>query len=360
MDITEIWVNRDNYRETKIVTQPVSPLLDGEILVAIDKYALTANNGTYAVSGDMIGYWKYFPTGEEAWGKVPVWGLADVVESNCDEVKVGQRIYGFFPMASHLKMTPGKIRPGNFTDTTDHRSPLPPLYNQYMRTDSEPPSLREVEDERCIYFPLFVTGYVIVDLLEDHRFHEADQILIGSVSSKTGFGLAHFLKTNEKFTGRIVGLTSAGNKGFVEDLGLCDQVVSYGHEDQVDSGLRTVYVDMSGNGPLRRNLHQRLGDNMVASYLVGATHWEAERTPKDLPGARPVFFFAPGQIAKRDEEWGRGTLLKKAYGACAELAIQLQGRLTIEHVQGAEAGVRLWRDMLDNKVPGSRGMMVSL
>ncbi|PCI33835.1 MAG: hypothetical protein COB54_02220 [Alphaproteobacteria bacterium] len=40
MDITETWVNRGNYRETKIMTQPVSPLSDGEILVAINKYAM--------------------------------------------------------------------------------------------------------------------------------------------------------------------------------------------------------------------------------------------------------------------------------------------------------------------------------
>lgn len=134
MDITEIWVNRHNYRDTKRVRKFLGPLSDGEIVVSIDKYCLMSNPVDYAVSDDRIDYWNYFPTGEEGWGKLTVWGMADVVESQCDDVKVGQRIYGFFPMASHLRMTPGKIKPRNFTDVVDHRSPLPPFYNKYMLT----------------------------------------------------------------------------------------------------------------------------------------------------------------------------------------------------------------------------------
>jgi hypothetical protein len=32
------------------------------VLVAIERYALTANNVSYALSGEQIGYWKFFPT----------------------------------------------------------------------------------------------------------------------------------------------------------------------------------------------------------------------------------------------------------------------------------------------------------
>ena len=72
--------------------QPTPALADGEVLARIDKFALTANNVSYALSGDMIGYWKFFPV-EEPWGIVPVWGFAEVVESRCEAVKVGERFW---------------------------------------------------------------------------------------------------------------------------------------------------------------------------------------------------------------------------------------------------------------------------
>ena len=100
MTATELWVDRTNFRNTRIVEASQPELGEGEIRVAIDKFAITSNNVGYAVSGDMIGYWQYFPTGEEPWGKVTVWGMADVVESNSPDIKVGERLYGFFPMSS--------------------------------------------------------------------------------------------------------------------------------------------------------------------------------------------------------------------------------------------------------------------
>jgi hypothetical protein len=71
--LTELWVDRTDIRTTKIVNSTIADLTDGEVLVTIDKFGLTANNVSYAVSGDFIGYWKYYPA-EDNWGKVPVWG----------------------------------------------------------------------------------------------------------------------------------------------------------------------------------------------------------------------------------------------------------------------------------------------
>ena len=57
--VHEVWVNRKNLRETRLVDREARALEPGEIRVAIDRFGLTANNVSYAVSGDMIGYWKY-------------------------------------------------------------------------------------------------------------------------------------------------------------------------------------------------------------------------------------------------------------------------------------------------------------
>ena len=358
MTLTELWIDRADYRNTRIVEKPAPELGEGEILVAIDKYGLTANNVTYAVSGDMIGYWKFFPAADN-WGKVPVWGMADVTASNCESVEVGERLYGYFPMASHLVMQPGKIRGGSFIDAAEHRQVLPELYNNYSRTDGEPDFLKALENERCLYFPLFVTSFVLSDLLEDNDFYEADQVLIGSVSSKTGFGLAAFLKSVSGFKGKVVGLTSEGNKAFVERLGYCDQIITYGNESELKADQKSVYVDMSGNGALRRTLHEALGENMVRSIGVGATHWEEERGGGKMPGAKPEFFFAPSQIGKRNTEWGPGIIFKKAYGASAQLASEIKDEISVDFLSGPEAARDIWVDMVDNKVPPKRGIMIS-
>ena len=180
---TELWVDRGDFRTTRVVHSEFAELADGEVRVAIDKFGLTANNVSYAVSGDVIGYWGYYPA-EEGWGKVPVWGCANVIESKCPEVPEGDRLWGFFPMASHVILQPGKIREDQFTDMAEHRQALPDLYNSYRRTLAEPEFLREMETERCLLFPLFATSYLLYDYLVDNEFFGAHQVLIGSVSSR--------------------------------------------------------------------------------------------------------------------------------------------------------------------------------
>ena len=99
--LTELWTNRKDFRITQIVNDSLPTAGEGEVLVAIDKFGLTANNVSYAVSGDAIGYWNYYPTPLEAaqdhWGKVPVWACANVIASECDGIAVGERLWGFFP-----------------------------------------------------------------------------------------------------------------------------------------------------------------------------------------------------------------------------------------------------------------------
>ena len=123
---TQFQVDRKDYRNTRIVSAELPAVGEGEVLVAIDRFALTSNNVSYAVSGDMVGYWAYYPA-EGDWGNVPVWGCANVVESACAQVPVGERLWGFFPMASHAVLRPGKVRADQFIDIAEHRRALPAL-----------------------------------------------------------------------------------------------------------------------------------------------------------------------------------------------------------------------------------------
>jgi hypothetical protein len=358
-DSSEIWVERANLRRCKSVTVSLPPAGEGEVLVAIDKFGLTSNNVSYGLSGDMIGYWKYFPAQEE-WGKVPVWGIGEIIESGVPGIEVGERIWGFFPMASHVLLQPGNIRTDQFTDVREHRRELPALYNHYRRTSAEPAFLSEMEDERCLLFPLFATSYVLYDYLKHHDCFGAAQVLIGSASSKTGLGLGWLLHRDPAVKQRVVALTSASNLDFVESLDIADQVLAYGDESQLDAAVPAAWVDMSGDAALTATVHNLFGEQLVESCAVGATHWEAGGAHRDLPGATPTFFFAPAYIGQRDAELGAGVMMTRAMEASAEIARSIASGLTIERIKGADTLLGIWRDMLENRVSPSRGLMVSL
>ena len=252
--LTEMWIDRTDYHRTRIVQGGLPTPGESEILIAIDKFAMTANNVTYAASGDLFGYWQFFPTREDPWGKVTVWGIGEVLASHVEGIAVGERLYGFFPMASHVVMKPGELSERGFTDAMSHRSELPGLYNYYARTHSEPAQLQALEDQRCIFFPLFMTGYVIADLLLDNDWFGVQQVVIGSASSKTGFGTAAFIRA-AGFEGGIVGLTSDQNVAFSEALGCYDRVVSYSEVESV-ANEPSVYIDIAGDVAVRSRLQQ--------------------------------------------------------------------------------------------------------
>ena len=359
--LTELWVDRTNYRRTQVVSGDIPEPGANEILVAIDKFAMTANNVTYAASGDLFGYWQFYPTGEDPWRKVTVWGIGEVIESRVDGIDVGERLYGFFPMSSHVLMTPGDVTDRGFTDVVAHRKALPGLYNQYARTRSEPAALQALEDQRCIFFPLFMTGYVIADLLLDNHWYGVKQVVIGSASSKTGFSTAAFARA-AGFDGAIVGLTGEQNVPFTKALDCYDSVVPYSDLEALDRAP-AAYIDIAGDVGVRSRLHRHLNEAAVRTLLVGATHWDQFAKSVDggpLPGSEPEVFFAPAQIEKRDAEWGRGVMMGKAYAASIELVTQLAPTLLMESHSGAEACDAIWQSLLRNQISGQRGVMVSL
>ena len=101
-------------------------------------------------------------------------------------------------------------------------------------------------------------------------------------------------------------------------------------------------------------------DNMLQSIQVGATHWEAVSGSRDLPGAKPQFFFAPSQVAKRDKDWGPGVFFQKAYSYGAQLASDMKSDITVEHVVGGEGVQAIWLALLDNQLAPNRGVMATV
>ena len=88
MTTTEFQVLKTDLHQTRFTQTTPAPLRSGETRLTIGRFALTANNITYAAFGDAMRYWQFYPTPDDAWGCIPVWGFADVMESACDSVAI--------------------------------------------------------------------------------------------------------------------------------------------------------------------------------------------------------------------------------------------------------------------------------
>ena len=99
-------------------------------------FALTANNVTYGAFGEAMHYWDFFPTGDAETGCIPVWGFATVRESLVDGVDVGERFYGYWPMADEVILAAGARRRARASSTVRRiDAELPDVYNRYLRCE---------------------------------------------------------------------------------------------------------------------------------------------------------------------------------------------------------------------------------
>ena len=93
----------------------------GEAVIAVERFALTANNITYALLGDSTNYWDFFPA-DGKWGRIPVWGFGRVVSPGASALAADETLFGYLPMSTHLLMAPGKIGPLGLYDLVEHRA----------------------------------------------------------------------------------------------------------------------------------------------------------------------------------------------------------------------------------------------
>ena len=359
-DVVDFVVRRDDLRNVAFIERPAPgerDLAPDQVLLAVDRFALTANNVTYAVFGEAMAYWSFFPAAE-GFGRVPVWGFADVVRSAHRDLPVGERVYGYLPMSTHLVVQAERVTDRAFIDATAHRQELPPLYNQYTRVANDPHYRKDREAEQMLFLPLFMTAFMLDDFLADNEHFGARAVVIASASSKTAIGLAFLLARNSSCD--LIGLTSDANVAFVKGLGCYDRVLPYNGIETLSAGIPAAFVDMSGNGHVIGALHRHFQDNLRYSCVVGATHWERRGGGEELPGPQPTLFFAPTQIEKRAKQWGpRG--LEERFAAAWGPFVESAGRwLSVTESRGRDAVRRVYLDMVDGRTRPDHGHILSL
>ena len=349
-------VDQGDITRTKVDSVDSPALADGQARVALRRFALTANNVTYAAAGHVIGYWKFFPSGVDGQGLVPVWGFGEVVESRSEALGAGERVYGFFPLADELVMVPKAVGAAVIEDAAPHRADLPPVYNRYVRCAA---GTAHDESLQALLQPLLATSYLLCDWLQDNEFFDAEQVIVGSASSKTGLGLCKFLAEISPRPVRIVGLTSQGNAAFVKGLGACDSVLTYDRIEDLDT-VPSVYVDMAGNADVKARLHAHLDRHLRHSSAVGTSHWDRFQPRQELAGPRPQFFFAPAQIEKRRADWGPGVIERRIGAAWKRIAGEAGEWLDLRTHTGIAAAAGVYDDLAQGRAAPRDGHVIEL
>jgi Protein of unknown function (DUF2855) len=360
--MAEFQVQRNGFAQHRLVDTAPPALADGEALLKIDRFAFTANNITYAALGDKMAYWQFFPAaGEDAatWGLIPVWGFADVVASKAEGVPVGDRLFGYFPPASHLKMSPVRVSATRLFDGAAHRTQLPAGYNSYSRVLAEAGYNRQWDDARALLSPLHLTSFCLWDMLQAKQWFGAKQVVILSASSKTSMGLAGALQADTTAP-PVIGLTSDRNLAYVRQHGLYTQALSYDELTQVDATVPTVVVDMSGSSELQGRLHNHLGDNMQRCINVGLTHWGETKPHPGVNTARSELFFAPGHIQQRMKDWGPEGFSAKSSAFLKDAAVKSRALLQFTHLSGLTGLAAVYDDVREGRASPDQGLIVKM
>lgn len=354
-------INRSDLTETEIVPLTLNDPAPGKAILKIDGFSLTANNITYAVAPDAVGYWNFFPVEKDGWGQVPVWGFADVVASAHPDLAEGTRLYGYFPMATHLEIEPGKVTPYSVLDGAEHRQPMAMIYNQYTITDTDPGYAADKEGLISLFRPLFTTSFLLDDFHRRNEAFGASRVILSSASSKTAIGLAAIMHANRIPGVEIMGLTSPGNLEFTKSLGIYDTVLTY---DQVESIERTptAFVDMAGDAELLIRIHGHFDDQLMNSCRVGLTHWQTTANFIDglKGGPKPAFFFAPTYAQERIAEWGREGLVQRMGAAWGAVIGGAEAWVQITNGTGPEAVQTKFLDLLHNRIDPKEGHILTM
>ncbi len=358
--IPTLVVNRQSLQEAQVELVQPQPLKQGEIRVRVERYALTANNVTYAAFGDAMNYWGFFPTGSALTGIIPVWGFGAVIQSLHPGVAVGERLYGYWPMASEVNLVPVKLTERGFMDGADHRSALHPVYNQYNRVNVDPFYQPDTEDLQALLRPLFTTAFLIDDFFADQQFFGASVLFLSSASSKTAYATAFHLKEHTGI--QVVGVTSTGNRKFCESLGCYQKVISYDELALFEADSACAFIDFAGNAEFRRQIHSRF-TGLRYSCSIGGTHVEQLGSGKDLPGPKPILFFAPAQIKKRYADWGANEFGERLLQAWETFLAHVQQSnpplLLVKIADSSSELVQIYQQVLAGKVAPDQGVILA-
>lgn len=336
-----------------------------QILVKLDNFTISANNITYALTGDTLGYWSFFPTPENpGWGRVPIWGFADVVRSSVPGVEAGTRIHGVFPISTYsiLDVTLIESTPPALYEISPVRSKSPVLYKRYRIVPAETKDTTQELLEVTLLVNFYSAFLMSETSLAEEKI-DGKTVVILSASSKTGSSTASILKKRNPST-RIIGVSSTTeNKDFAAATGFYDDVYTYSTPalSETLSSLpnNIVLVDLAGKGQFLTDLKKTLGSKLERIVLVGNTDWKAGSwPPPGLENSEP--FMAPDALMELVGAWGEGVFGQKFVEVFTKYLTGGFKGFSISQVRGHDALLAEFQKLLKGGYDPSTGLSLKL
>ncbi|WP_317931002.1 DUF2855 family protein [Halioxenophilus sp. WMMB6] len=352
--------NQQDVRRLAVVNEsiPVADQLDkGSMLVRIERFGFSCNNLSSALAPGLNCSWPQLFVGRDGRRCLPVWGYAEVVESNRDGLAPGMGFYGCFPMSRFLMIDTRQSANGRFSFGFDQALP---------NNGASLPTFTAVEsfadiDMQILLRPLLSAAYLILQELIESQFWQAGQIIITSASSKTAMGLSYFLQEYFHRIGMessplVVGLTAARHQAFVSQNGHFDQVFSYEQFRQMEPA-ESVLVDFSGNHQVQSMIHYYLKQRLIYAYNLGSCHWDQQApTRAERPEAESFSAVEFYRQHSANQDHLNHQFQESWKSACEAFGHWLQPRL----VEGVEEVRWVYEQMLAGKATPEVGYLCQL
>ena len=144
-------LRKDDFSQQTLCTVPASAPLDelppSSVRIRTTIIALTVNNLSYAIGGDMLHWWDTYPVPQslpapyndhDRYGIVGAWGYATILESSIASLVPGTLLRGYLPVSTLptvLQLAPAEAK-GHWIEDSPHRKKLFPLYQRYVVADT--------------------------------------------------------------------------------------------------------------------------------------------------------------------------------------------------------------------------------
>ncbi|QJY48148.1 DUF2855 family protein [Pseudonocardia broussonetiae] len=333
----------DPLHAVRVVDDVVEPPGPGEVLLAVERFGLSANNLTYALLGDALGHWAPFPASSPDWGRVPAWGHAVVVDGDPGLAAPGSRWSGYLPMAGHFSVR-AERHDHRLRAVAPERAGLLPLYR-----DLSPLPARGGESREDVAVAVLTTSAAA--LLDDAVAELGPaRVVLSSATSRTALTVALLLRRRGV---AVAGITSPAHVGAAERAEVYDEVVDHDGVDALGPVRGTVYLDVAGRAATTAAVHAHLGPALLRSIAVGGSHRAAQAGAPPPPAP-------PGPPVERFTTAGRRVELVDRTGEDAVTALEERARSAIEdwastHVRvttttGVDGVPEVWERLVRGRV----------
>lgn len=270
--------------------EKLPPLSPNRVRIRTTLFALSANNLTYARIGHLVGWWGIHPLPQSTpapfndpskYGRIMCWGSGQVVESTSPLLKVGETLYGTFPIGTlPVDKEMAADAPGVFLETTEHRRGVLPVYNRYFSYQGDDAESEQSRAWDAVMRGHFETSYAIHRIafswdpvtlppinpsgIKDAPWSTKDAsltnavVLVFAASGKTAAPFAQQireLRPADFQPRRLIAVGSSAAKEFTEGFGWFDEVHLYSDLPaalaaswSVDQKTKIVILDYGARG----------------------------------------------------------------------------------------------------------------